>query len=561
MRGVYLSVFVALFYATISFSQCDTLRYQSPVFNQVFVHQDVKYGEAPVWTIPYNNTDVFMDIYEPIGDTIGKRPLMIWVHSGGFLNGNKEHDDMVALCDSFARRGFVTASISYRLGFNPLSSTSAERAVYRGTQDTRAAIRYLKEYHQIYNIDTNYTFLGGSSAGGYATLHTAYLDQNEAPGSIQGSFGVNDLGCLDCTGNNYTHNMDLTGIVNLWGAIGDSNWVNLDETVPALLIHGTNDGTVPFGSGNPFGVFTTPVTDGSRCVSNQLTSLGIDHDLIVFPGEGHEPHGTDNGTWNNPPTPYWDTIFNAVNEHYFNVLRPEHSIINGTFEACVGDTIMFNVPNLDSTGCWSVASGVVLSSSAEQVEVVWNTNGTYQISHINYSDVFASAPSTDSSIVIHPLPVAAFNTDVAVNEVDFTPNDLTNTTYSWDFGDGNTSSDVSPQYTYAQNGSYVVTLTTTNSNGCSQQFTDTVNVTTLNTLAYNQERINIYPNPATDKVSIESPLPIKQIKVYSMDGKLLIVQDDSQNKNLLDISNLNAGIVLIEVETEFDVQRERLVIE
>src|SRR5690554_8203526 len=96
---------------------------------------------------------------------------------------------MMALCDSFARRGYVTATIDYRKGFNPLSNTSAERAVYRGTQDLRAAIRFLKEKHNTYGIDTNYTFIGGSSAGAFAVIHTIYMDQNEAPSSIQSGIG------------------------------------------------------------------------------------------------------------------------------------------------------------------------------------------------------------------------------------------------------------------------------------------------------------------------------------------------------------------------------------
>ncbi len=202
-----LFLFVFLISTQVSLSQCDTNRYVNPIFSSVYKHSDVKYGEAPAWTIPYNNTDLFMDIYEPVGDGLTRRPLMIWAHPGGFLLGDKEADDMVALCDSFARRGYVTASISYRLGFNPLSTTSAERAVYRGTQDARAAIRYLMEYASIYSIDTNYIFLGGSSAGGVAAVHVAYADQDEAPNAVYGGVIDNDLGCLDCAGNPYVHDV------------------------------------------------------------------------------------------------------------------------------------------------------------------------------------------------------------------------------------------------------------------------------------------------------------------------------------------------------------------
>lgn len=70
---------------------------------------------------------------------------MIWAHPGGFLVGDKQADDMIALCDTFARRGYVTASIMYRLGFNPFDGQSAERAAYRANQDGRAAIRYRRK--------------------------------------------------------------------------------------------------------------------------------------------------------------------------------------------------------------------------------------------------------------------------------------------------------------------------------------------------------------------------------------------------------------------------------
>lgn len=385
----------------VYFAQCDTNRYQNPIFDSVYKHANVKYGEAPVWTIPYNNTDLYMDIYEPIGDPLTKRPMMFWVHPGGFLTGDKEADDMVALCDSFARRGYVTASIGYRLGFNPVSSSSAERAVYRGTQDVRAAIRYMMEYADIYDVDTNYMFLGGSSAGGFATVHVAYADQDEVPSSVYGGVFDNDLECLDCTGNNYIHDVNLKGIVNLWGALGDSTWVDADETVPALLIHGTADGVVPFADGHPFGVFTTPLTYGSRCIHNQLDFHGIDHDFLFFEGQDHEPHGTDNGTFNSPPTPYWDTIFNAVRDHYFAQLQPDSASIIGNTLVDEGTQEWYSVSiaSKDST-CWDVQNGNVIESLRDSILVEWDTFGLGIIQARINSEIDAVSEMTELEVVI-----------------------------------------------------------------------------------------------------------------------------------------------------------------
>jgi pimeloyl-ACP methyl ester carboxylesterase len=421
-------LFLSLLSTHFSFGQCDTNRYVNPIFPSVYKHSDVKYGEAPVWTIPYSNTDLFMDIYEPVGDALEKRPLMVWAHPGGFLIGNKEADDMVALCDSFARRGYVTATISYRLGFNPLSEESAERAVYRGTQDARAAIRYLMEYADIYSIDTNYIFMGGSSAGAFAALHVAYADQDEAPNSIYGGVIENDLGCLDCSGNPYVHNVELKGVVNMWGAIGDSLWIDPDETVPALLIHGEDDAIVPFGVGHPFGAFTTPLSQGSRPIHNQLDALGIEHKTLFFPGQGHEPHGAGNGDFNSPPTPYWDTIFNGVRDHYFEQLQPDTaSIIGATAVSALGEAWYYvNIGAADSS-CWNVQNGTILQSSNDSILVQWGQGlNTGQVSVRITNEIEAVSAETHLGVSISN---AANVIELAGQVLEIYPNPSENVIY------------------------------------------------------------------------------------------------------------------------------------
>ena len=99
---------------------------------------------------------------------------------------------MVAMCDSFARKGYVTATIDYRLGMGAtvnwflgipfgiqVNEINGYRAAYRGMQDTRAAIRFLKHNADIYGIDTSKIYVTGSSAGGILALNNIYLDKNE----------------------------------------------------------------------------------------------------------------------------------------------------------------------------------------------------------------------------------------------------------------------------------------------------------------------------------------------------------------------------------------------
>ena len=65
-----------------------------------------------------------MDIYEPEGDTLSNRPVIIFIHTGSFFSGTNELDDVVDLSISAAKRGYVAISINYRLGLNIISTYS-----------------------------------------------------------------------------------------------------------------------------------------------------------------------------------------------------------------------------------------------------------------------------------------------------------------------------------------------------------------------------------------------------------------------------------------------------
>lgn len=527
-----------------SFSQCDTNRYKLPVFSTVFKHLNVKYGTGQVWNIPYNNTDLFMDVYEPNGDVLAKRPLMLWVHPGGFLVGTKEAEDMVALCDSFAKRGYVTASIEYRMGFNPLSSTSAERAVYRGTQDIRAAIRYFKEYATVYHIDTTAIFLGGSSAGGFAALHVAYLDQDEAPASIVGDFFSPNLGCLDCSGNTYNHTSKLRGIVNLWGALGDSSFVDIDETTPALLVHGKVDNVVSFGVGHPFGVFTTPITHGSRCVSNRLMALGIPHTKLFFEGQSHEPHGTSNGDWNNtPPTPYWDTIFYAIQQHYFNLLKPAKVMLSGDVEVCLNDTVEYTLPSSNQavSTCWTVIGGQIIQQQTTSITIYWNQQGNGSIRYVQFSDLNAASSAVSQVVHVNTLPDATFSTVQNGATVSFSAANQVATNYTWHFSGLGSSTSSNPTFTFPSNGNYNVQLTVQGTNSCKASSSQLIYIQGLGLGEEMLSTIRVYPNPVSTAIFVEGVAFPFDIVVNDQLGRTVFTERNIQ-QNSIALEHLSTGI-------------------
>ena len=302
------------------------VRYLDEVFEDVLITEDVVYGNAPdlpfIFLFEWNTIDIDldMDIYEPVGDTLDARPAIIFIHTGAFFSGHNELDDVADLSIASAKRGYVSFNINYRLGLNVLSSYSGERAVYRGMQDASAAIRHIREFHEEYNIDPNKIFIWGTSAGSFVGLHLAYSQDDERPESTYGTTADPDLGCIDCSGNNYIQNSKPNALISCWGAIGDLNWIDEDDNIPTLMFHGTADPIVPFNSGYPFTIdIALPIVYGSNLIYERLQELNIDSELYA-PTELHEYWGAVNGNWIGGPNEYFDQIKSDSYNFLYNYL-------------------------------------------------------------------------------------------------------------------------------------------------------------------------------------------------------------------------------------------------
>jgi para-nitrobenzyl esterase len=93
-------------------AQCGN-RYHDFIFSSVDVTSNIVYGN----NVTFNNSASILklDVYRPTGDTDTLRPLIIFAHGGSFVGGSKTGNDMIPLCTDFAKMGYVTASIDYRL--------------------------------------------------------------------------------------------------------------------------------------------------------------------------------------------------------------------------------------------------------------------------------------------------------------------------------------------------------------------------------------------------------------------------------------------------------------
>jgi len=97
-----------------------------------------------------------LDLYiPPQGEGLAPLPLIVWVHGGAWLAGNKE--DCPAT--RFLKYGFAAASINYRLSQHAIFPAQIE--------DCKTSIRFLRAHAGQYNIDPNRIGAWGASAGGH----------------------------------------------------------------------------------------------------------------------------------------------------------------------------------------------------------------------------------------------------------------------------------------------------------------------------------------------------------------------------------------------------------
>lgn len=296
MKKIY-TVCAALFATGLAFSQnlipidTNNLRYWDPAFfSAVTITSNVTYGSA---TNINNSTQVLkMDIYQPTGDTVSQRPLIVLAHGGSFIGGSKTDADVVALCNRFAKMGYVCASIDYRLGMGfPIDSVNATRAVIRAVQDMKAAIRFFRQDFftngNTYKIHPNYIFAGGSSAGAFMGLHLAYLDKTS---EVPAWANISTLGGLDGNSGNPGYSHHVNGVINLCGALGDSSWIETND-IPFVSLHGNADQTVPYNTAMIYVVsYPVMVVDGSSSLKVRSANTGTQNPYYQFNGADHVPY-------------------------------------------------------------------------------------------------------------------------------------------------------------------------------------------------------------------------------------------------------------------------------
>jgi len=327
-----------------------------------------------------------MDLYIPAGDTIGKRPILVLVHGGAFIIGDKKSSTMEAIGQYFAQRGFVVASINYRLGymFVPGSYHLLERSIYRAVQDTRAALRFIVHFSNHYRIDVNNIFLAGNSAGGFIAMKTAFMKEHSKFASVKGvPFMLQeDLGCLDCSGNQYQNAFSLKGVINLWGGLTDIRMIEPLDSTSLLLIHGNADPIIPYDYDYPFANISTEISSffsrriyGSNAIHEYMNALKLPSTLVTLENAGHDPQLDNEGKINFMMAEINKYILDFMVDILLHDHQPE---IEGKDAFQKNDRLaMYTVRcNEYCLANWEINGGKIIgySNDRKSVNVVWFNN-------------------------------------------------------------------------------------------------------------------------------------------------------------------------------------------
>ncbi|MCF8261830.1 MAG: T9SS type A sorting domain-containing protein [Melioribacteraceae bacterium] len=272
-------------------TECDGKRYIERVFSGTVKTADVKYGEAT--SIAGNFKELRMDIYEPENDSIDDRPVIVLAHGGSFIQG--ERSQLEELCIDFARRGYVTATITYRLfdkSLFTLDSLGIQEEGIMAIMDMKAAVRYFREdaaTNNLYKIDPNLIFAGGASAGAIMAANAGLMDSTDTIPQFLSDL-INKHGGWDGnSSSNLEYSSHISGILNYSGAVFRKSVIDADDA-PIYSAHDDNDPIVPYGTkaqevqNSGIKVFL----EGSGSIKTKSDEVGLKNQLFTIPNStGH----------------------------------------------------------------------------------------------------------------------------------------------------------------------------------------------------------------------------------------------------------------------------------
>jgi acetyl esterase/lipase len=231
------------------------------------------------------DTDLKLDLAMP-KDGAGPFPAVVCVHGGGWRNGKRQ--DLAKLIEFLAGKGYVAATVSYRL---------SDKAKFPAQiEDCKAAVRWLRANAKKYKVNPERIGAVGFSAGGHLVCLLGTSDKKDG---LEGKGGnadqssrvqavVSFFGPTNFNEKDWSDQVEKTFLIPLLGAsfkdkpdlykrVSPINYVTKDDP-PFLFFHGTKDTLVGLRH--------------SKELAAKLKKLGITAEVVEMEGDGHGWGGT-----------------------------------------------------------------------------------------------------------------------------------------------------------------------------------------------------------------------------------------------------------------------------
>ncbi len=387
-----------------------------------------------------------------------------------------------------------------------------------------------------------------------------------------------------------------------------TNWTASTNGLPAnpSITSFAVSGTKIFAGSEGYGVFISTDTGGSwTAVNNGLTDTNVLALVIVgtniFAGTANSSVflSTNNGTsWTNTGSPRGISSFGVNGTNIFAVDGLAYDSVflstnNGVSwtEVNNGLPAYFGVSNFAMSGTNIFAGsrgwGVFLSTNTGASWTAVNNGLTFgEVGTIAISGIDIFAGTNGGGIWKRPLSDMiqcgsnfSISADTALLHHYIITNDAFGVPplkYDWSWGDGSHDTIPYPSHTYADSGFYNICLSITDSTGCQSTFCDssfhvmrttmrTTNymvyidvvpptVTGISTINSQTSQIAIYPNPATNQLTIHTSSFYNEAVIVSVMNVLgQIMQEEKikwSNDISMNIKNLPAGIYFLQMKSE-----------
>lgn len=243
---------------------------QVTVPDEIQVEREIEFGNV-------NGRALHLDLYIP-QDRPTPTPAILFIHGGAWKGGKRQ--DMEFYCVEFARRGYVTATATYRL--------SGEAPFPAAVHDVKCAVRWMRAHASDYDIDPNRIAVSGNSAGGHLSMMAGFSDDP----ALEGTGGHPDVSSSVCAVVNFYGPTDLTtDFASRQGVLHQfMDNRQLDEArdqyelgspirhldandPPTLTFHGTIDTVVPIAQAD--------------MLDKRMQELGLPHEYERYDGWPH----------------------------------------------------------------------------------------------------------------------------------------------------------------------------------------------------------------------------------------------------------------------------------